>query len=360
MKNFLKKSLVIFAILISVLSVASLTLTNSVSATDGLTTTQTNLKDDGDSSGGSSSSSSTETDPNCRYFLGMVAWDCGIVKNPSSEGQLKSNVSLIIANIAKDIATIAAYLVIGYVIYGGYLYIFASGDTGKVAAGKKTLTHAFIGLAIVGLAKVIVDSIHIAFFDKASEFADNCAMVQCITPEKLISNAISWFIGIGGVVAAAFVVIGGIKYITSSGDSSKLQQAKNTIFYALIGLAIVGLAEVIVAFVTNIINKADGGGDIEASLIVILNNIIAIAGVIAVIFIIVSGVTYMTSAGDPGKIQKAKSTLLYSVIGLIVVALAYAIVNFAIGAISGSSSSDESSEETSLLEKPIAFLEEKL
>lgn len=357
MKNFLKKSLVIFAILISVLSVAGLTLTNPASAA---LYGNTESLADGGSGGGSSSSSSTPTGPNCRYFLGMVSWDCGITDNPQSEEQLKSNARLIVANISKDIATIAAYLVIGYVIYGGYLYVFASGDTSKVAAGKKTLAHAFIGLAIVGLANIIVNSIHIAFFSNASEFADNCAEIQCIAPEELISNAISWFIGIGGVVAAAFVVIGGIKYITSSGDASKLQQAKNTIFYALIGLAIVGLAEVIVVFVTGIIDKADGSADIGASLVVILNNIIAVAGVIAVIFIIVSGVTYMTSAGDPGKIQKAKSTLLYSVIGLIVVALAYAIVNFAIGAISGNSSDEESSEETSLLEKPIAFLEEKL
>lgn len=356
MKNFLKKSLVIFAMLISVLSVASLTLTNPASAA---LYNNTESLADGGSGGGSSSSSSTETGPNCRYFLGIVSWDCDITENPSSEAQLKDNVKKIISNISDAIATIASYLVIGYVIYGGYLYMFASGDTGKVAAGKKTLTHAFIGLAIVGLAKVITSSIQIAF---GVESFDNCvAGSGCgVPPEELISNATGWFIGIAGVVAAAFVVIGGIKYITSSGDSSKLQQAKNTIFYALIGLAIVGLAEVIRAFFIDVVNKADGGGDIGNSLVVILNNAIAIAGVIAVIFIIVSGVTYMTSAGDPGKIQKAKNTLLYSVIGLIVVALAYAIVNFAIGTISGNSGDEESSEETSLLEKPIAFLEEKL
>lgn len=359
MKNFLKKSLVIFAMLVSTLSIVNLT-----NFTPAYAESEDALKDNIVTGRDPSSSTTTNpTGPNCRYFLGMVSWDCGINEYPANDDDLATNASIVITNIATDIARIAGYLVIGYVIYGGYLYILAAGDTGKVAAGKKTLTHAFIGLAIVGLTNVIIGSVQLAFFAGSGTF-ENCPPLAeggcSITPEALITNTIQWFIGIAGVIAAAFLVIGGIKYITSSGDSSKLQQAKNTILYALIGLAIVGLTEVIVAFVDNIINKADGGADIGASIVIILNNIIAVAGVIAVIFIIVGGVTYMTSAGDPGKIQKAKSTLLYSVIGLIVVALAYAIVNFAIGAISGNSSDEESSEETSLLEKPIAFLEEKL
>lgn len=62
----------------------------------------------------------------------------------------------------------------------------------------------------------------------------------------------------------------------------------------------------------------------------ILNVIIGITGIIAVIFIIIGGVQYMTSAGDAGKAKKARDTILYAVIGLVVVILAFAIVNFVI------------------------------
>lgn len=44
--------------------------------------------------------------------------------------------------------------------------------------------------------------------------------------------------------------------MTSAGDSQKAQKARQTILYALIGLAIVALAEIITAFVTNMINDA--------------------------------------------------------------------------------------------------------
>ncbi len=55
-----------------------------------------------------------------------------------------------------------------------------------------------------------------------------------------------------GVLAVIMIIIGGFRYITSAGDSNKVGGAKNTIIYALIGLAIVALAQVLVRFVLHI------------------------------------------------------------------------------------------------------------
>ncbi len=63
----------------------------------------------------------------------------------------------------------------------------------------------------------------------------------------------------------------------------------------------------------------------------ILSLVFTILGVISVIVIIVGGFFYITSQGDPGKISKAKSAILYAVIGLVVSLLAFAIVNFVVG-----------------------------
>ena len=72
------------------------------------------------------------------------------------------------------------------------------------------------------------------------------------------------------------------------------------------------------------------GNQLPNVIVNILNGVIAVAGVIAVIFVVVGGVQYMTSSGDAGKIKKAKDTILYAIIGLIVCVLSYAIVNFVI------------------------------
>lgn len=78
----------------------------------------------------------------------------------------------------------------------------------------------------------------------------------------------------------------------------------------------------------------------------ILNAIIAVAGIVSVVFIIIGGIQYTTSAGDPGKTKKAKDTILYALIGLIICALSFAIVNFTISRIiynNNSSSKDDQS-----------------
>jgi multisubunit Na+/H+ antiporter MnhB subunit len=61
-----------------------------------------------------------------------------------------------------------------------------------------------------------------------------------------------------------------------------------------------------------------------------------VLGVVCIIVIIVGGIGYMTSSGDAGKVKKAKDTILYGVIGLIICVLAFAITNFVISAIGGS------------------------
>ena len=62
----------------------------------------------------------------------------------------------------------------------------------------------------------------------------------------------------------------------------------------------------------------------------ILNAVIGSLGIVAVIVIVIGGILYMTSSGDAGKVKKAKDTILYGIIGLVICALAYAIVNFVI------------------------------
>lgn len=63
----------------------------------------------------------------------------------------------------------------------------------------------------------------------------------------------------------------------------------------------------------------------------VLNAVFVIAGMIAVIFIVVGGIQYSGSGGDPQKVTGAKNTLMYSIIGLIVVAFSLLIVNFVVG-----------------------------
>ena len=65
----------------------------------------------------------------------------------------------------------------------------------------------------------------------------------------------------------------------------------------------------------------------------IVNALLGFAAVVAVIFVIIGGVRYITGQGDEDAIELAKNTVLYALIGLIIIALSAVVVNFIIGSV---------------------------
>ena len=65
----------------------------------------------------------------------------------------------------------------------------------------------------------------------------------------------------------------------------------------------------------------------------IFNGILAVAGAVAVVFIVLGGIKYSTSQGDPGDTKKAKDMIMYALVGLVVVILAFAIVQLFTGSV---------------------------
>ena len=74
-------------------------------------------------------------------------------------------------------------------------------------------------------------------------------------------------------------------------------------------------------------------GNLAAAFKKIANVLIFLVGAVAVLVLIAGGFTYVVSAGDPGRIKRAKDTILYGVVGVVVAILAYAIINFVVGAL---------------------------
>jgi hypothetical protein len=72
-----------------------------------------------------------------------------------------------------------------------------------------------------------------------------------------------------------------------------------------------------------------------AFIVALVNLLLYGLGAVSVVMIIFAGVFYVTSQGEPAIIKRAKDSLLYAVIGLIVALSAYAIVNFVLASIIG-------------------------
>jgi magnesium-transporting ATPase (P-type) len=63
---------------------------------------------------------------------------------------------------------------------------------------------------------------------------------------KFVIKLLSWIVGTASII---MMILGGFRFVTSGGDSGRVSSARNTILYAIIGLAVVAAAQIIVNFV---------------------------------------------------------------------------------------------------------------
>lgn len=102
----------------------------------------------------------------------------------------------------------------------------------------------------------IVVSLGLPLLSLQSVFADTAGVGQV---ESFIKSIVTVIAGLAGLVASAFFVVGGFRYITSSGNPHHLEQAKRTIIFSATGLAITIAAFVLSNIVTGLANSAFGG-----------------------------------------------------------------------------------------------------
>ena len=156
---------------------------------------------------------------------------------------------------------------------------------------------------------------------------------------KIGLNIAEIILQIIGYIAMFFVIYGGFLYLTSNGNPEGAARGLKTIINASIGIAIgmsaIALKNLIWRIVTGSSVVADptagtltGSGDAAGMIAAILGTVYFIAGAIAVIVIIINGLTFITASGDSGKVVKAKKGILYGIIGIGIVLAASVVTNF--------------------------------
>ena len=82
---------------------------------------------------------------------------------------------------------------------------------------------------------------------------------------------------------------------------------------------------------TGQVSSASSGADLPSIAKTVVNTMLFIVGILAVIMIIFSGIRYITAHGDKGQVESAKNTLIYSIVGLVIAIIAYALVTWVTG-----------------------------
>lgn len=88
------------------------------------------------------------------------------------------------------------------------------------------------------------------------------------------------------------------------------------------------------SIINNCVQDVSGAKDvatlkcIPAIFQLVLNFIFGFAGTVALFFVFFAGFKFLTSGGDPKQVEGARKTLTYAIIGLVVIILSFAIINF--------------------------------
>ena len=191
---------------------------------------------------------------------------------------------------------------------------------------------------ILGGLLAIVMAFSWASFSLAAPLAGNNNIVfenplQHDTVDTLLAALLGRLQGIIVVISMVFIVIGGLIYITSAGNESRMTMAKGAISAAVIGLA-VGVAapsflkEIYIALGqrASIPPEVSGSIGIAQIAVNVLNFLLGIVGTIAIIMLVLAGMMYLTSAGSESRIETAKNMTTWSIVGIAIALAALIIV----------------------------------
>lgn len=103
----------------------------------------------------------------CGQFLTFPAWyegltkgDCKI-KEPKEIGgdkdtQLTRYTSRIVLNVVETLLQLVVYIAVGFIIYGGFIYLTSNGREQKITEGRQLILNAVIGLVIAMFAVLVI------------------------------------------------------------------------------------------------------------------------------------------------------------------------------------------------------------
>lgn len=187
-------------------------------------------------------------------ILGIPPWyknmtegdgtNCKIKSPPKTDDGLKVYIWTIALNVVEIILRIVSYAAVIFIIYGGFLYITSSGSADATSRALKTIINASVGFAIALSAVALKNFVWTLVVAGSNEFG-----IPEQSASKILFDGLNLAYFVAGALAVIMVVIGGLNYVTSNGDSGKIVKAKNTILYSLVGIAVIGFAFAITTFI---------------------------------------------------------------------------------------------------------------
>jgi hypothetical protein len=160
-----------------------------------------------------------------------------------------------IQGLSTQLTSIAAFVAILVIIWGGYQYFF-SDVPGMKTNGKQTIINGILGLVAILLADPIIKLVQSIIPDGTT---DVTALNSNAVIDFIVNLLRNFFIPISAFVTIVFFIIGGYYYLTSGGDDGKAKKGMSFIRNAVIGLVIILTSFTLVQLLVYLVNGLNIG-----------------------------------------------------------------------------------------------------
>lgn len=233
--------------------------------------------------------------------------------------------------VARDVKNLFIAIAVIYLIISVLRLLFSKGGEDDVKKWKSAILGTTIGIVVMQSAFVFVSTL----YDKnitgrtADVFLDRLVYPFVALMEVLASFAF---------LAIAFLAF--FKLISSGGDEEKAKSAKRSIVVGIAGFLLIKIPKALVTSIYGTVRcentlifgvckledpNVGGAVSIMTSVVNYLNGFL---GIVTVLLIIYAGWLVLTSGGDDEKLKKAKGTVKYIFIGLLLIVVSYSLFNF--------------------------------
>lgn len=244
----------------------------------------------------------------------------------------KNLVGKLVDNTRYIVGTIAVLLI----IISGVKLITAGGNEEVFTKQSTALVFGIVGLFVIGLAGEIAE----IFSPERGGFLrdPNVAIQKSRLFNRTAEIIITFIKYIVGSVAVLFVVRNGLRLVLLGGNEEEVAKDKKNIFYGMLGLIVILISNPIVNKVFFKIDTSKYPGleavqpGVDPKRLVgeiagMTNVVAAIAGPFALLSLVAGGLMYILAGGEEEKIGKAKKIIMWSLIGLVIIYGAFAIVS---------------------------------
>ncbi len=169
------------------------------------------------------------------------------------------------------------------------------------------------------------------------------------TPWELFSRIASGLNFVTGVIALVVVVVGGYMILTAAGNSERFGKGKRAVVFAIIGLIVTTASYTILITTINVLTGGSLPSFRSSSELVdplsltndlsafgvslyggrVLKFMVQGLGALTVLMFVWAGFLWLTAAGNQTRIEQAKKTLGYAIIGVVLVLSSYIFITFA-------------------------------